>query len=29
LPLLFGTDASHQNAAEFIAALLGVRGLKL
>lgn len=29
LPLAFGTDASHQNTAEFIAALLGVRGLKL
>jgi hypothetical protein len=29
LPLAFGTNASHQNTAEFIAALLGVRGFKL
>jgi hypothetical protein len=29
LPLSFGADASYQNTAEFIAALLGVRGLKL
>jgi hypothetical protein len=28
LPLAFGSDASHQNTAEFIAAILGVRGLK-